>query len=456
MASFDLDLFVIGGGSGGVRAARIAAGYGAKAMVAEESRVGGTCVIRGCVPKKLYVIASRYADAFEEAPGFGWSAAAPRFDFTALKAAKDKEIARLEAAYRGNLERSGVAIVDSRATVVDPHTVRLEKDGRTLRAKHILVATGGRPFLPSAVPGIGLADTSDEAFEWETLPKSVVVVGSGYIGVEFACLLHRLGVEVTMVFRREKVLARFDEDLRTLLTDALQQSGIRVKAGTDVHGIDGRRGNLNVTLLDGSGIACERVLYATGRIPNTAGLGLEGAGVTLGPQGAVVVDEYSRTSVPSIHAVGDVTNRVPLTPAAIREGHAYADTVFGGRPTPVDLGPIPTAVFSTPELGTVGLTEDEAREKHGEIVLFKTSFRPMRATLAGTAERTFMKIVVDKATDRVLGVHLLGADAGEMIQCIGIAVRMGATKRDFDLTLAVHPTAAEELVTMRTPWTPPA
>ncbi len=456
MAPFDLDLFVIGGGSGGVRAARISAGYGAKVMVAEESRFGGTCVIRGCVPKKLYVYASRFADAFEEARGFGWALGTPKFDFPTLKAAKDKEIARLEAAYRGNLERSGVTLVDSRATVVDAHTVRLDKDGSTLRAKVILVATGGRPFFPEAVPGVGFAENSDQFFEWETLPKSVVVVGSGYIGVEFACMLHRLGVEVTMVFRRDKVLARFDEEIRSGLTDAMRQSGIRILSGTDVERIDGRPGNLNVTLLDGKGVAAERVIYATGRIPHTKGLGLENAGVALGPLGAVVVDAYSRTSVPSIFAVGDVTNRIALTPVAIREGHAFADTVFGDRPTSVEHGAIPTAVFSTPELGTVGLTEAEAREIHGDIVLYKTSFRPMKATLAGTAERTFMKIIVDKASDRVLGVHILGADAGEMIQCIGIAVRMGATKRDFDMTMAVHPTAAEELVTMRTPWTPPA
>ncbi len=455
MASFDLDLFVIGGGSGGVRAGRIAATYGAKVMVAEESRFGGTCVIRGCVPKKLYVMASRFADAFEEAPGFGWSLTEPAFDFAKLKSAKDKEIDRLEAAYRGNLERSGVTLVDERATVVDAHTVRLEKSGRTLRAKVILVATGARPFLPSAVPGIRLAENSDDFFEWNALPKSVVIVGSGYIGVEFACMLHRLGVKVHLVFRREKVLARFDEEIRTLLTDAMKQSGIHVHAGTDVQGIDGRPGNLDVTLLDGTGIDAERVIYATGRNPNTAGLGLEKAGVALGPLGAIVVDEFSRTNVPSIYAVGDVTNRIALTPVAIREGHAFADTVFGNKPTSVEHGPVPTAVFSTPELGTVGLTEAEARETHGDVVLYKTSFRPMKATLAGTSERTFMKIIVDKETDRVLGVHVLGADAGEMIQCIGIAVRMGATKRDFDMTMAVHPTAAEELVTMRTPWTPP-
>jgi glutathione reductase (NADPH) len=450
MSAFDVDLFVIGAGSGGVRAGRIAANHGAKVAVAEEYRVGGTCVIRGCVPKKLYVYASRYADEAEDAAGFGWSFGEPHFDFAKLKAAKDKEIDRLEGAYRANLERSGVRIVPSRAVIEDPHTICLA-DGQRIRAGTILVATGAHPFFPETIPGIHLAESSNDLFEWESLPKSVLVVGGGYIAVEFACALARLGSEVTVVIRRDKVLRGFDEDLRSALMDQMRHAGIRIIAQTDIVGLDGRPGNISATLLNGEAVAAERVLYATGRIPNTGKLGLDRVGVELDEMGAVRVDGYSRSSVPSIYAVGDVTDRVNLTPVAIREGHAFADTVFGNKPTRVDHHLIPTAVFTTPEIGTLGLTEAQAREKH-DVVIFKTSFRQMKATLSGSTERTLMKLVVDKATDKVLGVHILGEGAGEMIQCLGIAVRMGATKADFDATMAVHPTAAEELVTMRTPF----
>ncbi len=450
MSAHDVDLFVIGAGSGGVRAGRIAAGHGARVMVAEEYRIGGTCVIRGCVPKKLYVYAGRFADEFEEAAGFGWTVTKPSFDFAALKAAKDQEIARLEAAYRANVERSGAEIVTERAVVEGPHAVRLA-GGRRVTAGRILVATGARPFVPEAIPGIQLAGTSNDIFEWETKPHSVLIVGGGYIAVEFACALARMGVEVTIVIRREAVLRGFDEDLRAGLMTGLAHAGIRVVTGTDVVGLDGRPGNICASLLNGSALAVERVIYATGRIPNTAGLGLQEAGVRLDPLGAVVVDRFSQTNVPSIYAVGDVTDRLNLTPVAIREGHAFADTVFGGRETTVDHALVATAVFSTPEIGTVGLTEAEARAQC-EVVIYKTSFRPMKATLSGAPDRTMMKLVVDKATDRILGIHILGEGAGEMIQCLGIAVRMGATKRDFDATMAVHPTAAEELVTMRTPF----
>ncbi len=446
----DVDLFVIGAGSGGVRAGRIAAGYGARVMMAEEFRVGGTCVIRGCVPKKLYVYASRFADEFDEAKGFGWEAGEPRFDFAALKAAKDKEIDRLEGAYRNTLRNAGVTLVESRATVAGPNAVRLA-DGRTVTAGTILVATGAWPYLPSATPGIHLAETSNDIFEWTALPRRVVIVGGGYIAVEFACALSRMGSDVTVVIRRDKVLRGFDEDLRDALMKEMALSGIRILAGTDVVALDGRPGNINVTLLNGEGVAAERVVYATGRVPNTKGLGLEEAGVVLDAEGAARVDRFSRTAVPSIYAVGDVTNRVNLTPVAIREGHAFADSVFGGREVAVDHSGIPSAVFSTPEIGTVGQTEHEARALGREVVIFKTSFRPMKATLSGSQSRTLMKLVVDKASDRMLGVHILGEGAGEMIQCVGIAVRMGATKRDFDMTMAVHPTAAEELVTLRTP-----
>ena len=453
---FDVDLFVIGAGSGGVRAGRIAAGYGAKVMVAEEYRVGGTCVIRGCVPKKLYVYAGRFADEIEDAAGFGWSIPAPSFDFSALKAAKDKEIDRLEAAYRANLGRSGAEIVASRAVVEGPNAVRLLADGRVVTARHILIATGAHPYLPDAIPGISLAGTSNDVFEWEKLPRSVVIVGGGYIAVEFACALARMGSDVTIVIRRDRVLRGFDDDLREGLMAQLALAGIRVLSNSDLVSLDGRPGNISATLLNGEAIAAEQVLYATGRVPNTKGMGLEAAGVELDSVGAVKVDRYSASSVPSIHAVGDVTNRVNLTPVAIREGHAFADSVFGGRVVEVDHAHIASAVFSTPELGTIGLTEAEARAMGGEVVIYKTNFRPMKATLSGSHERTMMKLVVDGKSERVLGVHILGEGAGEMVQCLAIAIRMGATKRDFDATMAVHPTAAEELVTMRTPWSPPA
>ena len=449
--TFDCDLFVIGGGSGGVRAARIAAGYGARVMLAEESRMGGTCVIRGCVPKKLYVYASRFAQDIEDARGFGWTIPDASFDFPALKAAKDKEIARLENAYRGTLQRAGVEAIDSRATIAGANKIALA-DGRTITAKHILIATGGRPSLPEATPGIHLAENSDDFFEWDHLPSSVIVVGSGYIGVEFACLLNRLGVKTTLMFRSAKPLPHFDEDVRDHLMKALEAQGITVKSNSEIERIEGRRGALTADLKDGSSIAAERILYASGRHPNTKGLGLDQVGILTGTRGEIPVNELSQTSVASIYAVGDVTDRIALTPVAIREGHAFADTVFGGKRVAVAHGAVPTAVFTTPEIGTAGLTEAQARGNYKKVTIFKTDFRPMRATLAGSAERTFMKIIVDGETDRVLGVHILGDAAGEMIQLVGIALHMGATKTDFDATMAVHPTAAEELVTMRTPF----
>lgn len=454
MSENEVDLFVIGGGSGGVRAARIAAQHGAKVMLAEAQRLGGTCVIRGCVPKKLYVYASRFADAFSDAAGFGWSAPLPAFDFATLHENKDREIARLEGVYASNLERAGVAIFKGRATVVSPQRVLLS-DGREITAKTLLVATGGQPVRPEETPGIHLAESSNDLFEWSSLPSSVVLVGAGYVGVEFACMLRRLGCAVTVVFRGEHVLPRFDDDLRRALTEAMREAGITMLSESSVAALRGERGAIEVETHSGQRFSTERVLFATGRRPNTRGLGLAEAGVALDRAGGVIVDAFSRSSVSSIYAVGDVTNRVQLTPVAIREGHAFADTVFGGRPTPVELGPIPTAVFSTPEIGTVGLTETAARERH-DVVIYKSDFRAMKATLSGSRERTLMKLVVDRETDRVLGVHIAGEGAAEMIQLVAIAVRMGATKRDFDSTLAVHPTAAEELVTMRAPWVPPA
>jgi glutathione reductase (NADPH) len=451
MSSFDVDLFVIGGGSGGVRAARIAAGHGARVMIAEEYRVGGTCVIRGCVPKKLLVYASRFADDFEDAAGFGWDVEKPRFDWSTLIRNKDREIARLEGIYRSNLEKAGVDIIDSRAVIEDAHTVRVLKSGARVRARYILVAVGARPSNEPAIPGGELGITSNEVFHLAEQPRRIMVLGGGYIAVEFAGVFRGLGSEVTLVHRGDKLLRGFDEDIRDALGEAYARSGMHLRLGRTADRLERREGTIHATLSDGEVLELDAVLGATGRRPNTVGLGLETAGIEVDAVGAIPVDGYSQTITPSIYAVGDVTNRANLTPVAIREGHAFADTVFGGRPTMVDHSLIPTAVFSTPEIGVIGLSEGTARKLHGEIDVYRTSFRPMRATLSGREDRVLMKLLVAKATDRVVGVHVLGHDAAEMIQLAGIAVTMGATKADFDRTIAVHPTAAEELVTMRSP-----
>jgi glutathione reductase (NADPH) len=452
MNRFDVDLFVIGGGSAGVRAGRIAAGHGARVMVAEEYRVGGTCVIRGCVPKKLLVYASRFRDEFEDAAGFGWSVPEARFDWATLIRNKDTEIARLEGIYRANLEKAGVEIVDARAVIEDAHTVRLVKSGTRVSAGTILVAVGAHPTLEPVIPGGDLGITSNEVFHMEHFPERILVIGGGYIAVEFAGVFAGLGSNVTLLHRGDKLLRGFDEDVRDALGEAYAKHGISLALGRTVERLDRKGGAITATLSDGSVLEVDQVLVATGRRPNTAGLGLEAAGLTLDAVGAIPVDGFSQTLTPSIYAVGDVTNRANLTPVAIREGHAFADTVFGGKPTMVDHSLIPTAVFSTPEIGVVGLSETTARRLHGEIDVYKTSFRPMKETLSGRDERTFMKLIVDRASDKVLGVHVMGHDAGEMIQLVGVAVTMGATKADFDRTIAVHPTAAEELVTMRTPF----
>lgn len=448
----DFDLFVIGGGSGGVRAARIAASYGAKVAVAEEYRFGGTCVIRGCVPKKLLVYASRFADDFEDAAGFGWTVGETRFDWAKLIAAKDKEIARLEAAYRNTLESRGVRPIAARAVVTGPNTVQLS-DGRTIRARYILVATGGVPNIDLGLPGREHVITSNEAFHLPEMPKRVVVAGGGYIAVEFAGIFAGLGAETTLIYRGEKILRGFDEDLRDGLMDAYAKRGIRLVMGDVFSRIEKTSSGLRGHLKSGGALDADAIMFAIGRSPATWGLGLSEAGVELTASGAVVVDRFSRTNIPSIYAVGDVTDRVNLTPIAIREGHAFADTVFGDRPTTVDHSLIPTAVFSNPEIGTVGLSEQAAKAAGHAIDLYKARFRPMKNTLAGRDERTLMKLVVDQASGRVLGVHVLGPDAGEIIQMAGIALGMGATKADFDRTVAVHPSAAEELVTMREKWT---
>ena len=447
---FDVDLFVIGAGSGGVRAARIAAGYGAKVMVAEEFRVGGTCVIRGCIPKKLMVYASRFADEFEDAAGFGWTVPTPSFDWRKLVAAKEQEISRLSAIYRTNLDKAGVPIIDTRAEIEDAHTVRLQSDGRRVRARVILVATGGAPVLEPAIPGLEFAITSNEVFDLPKLPRRLLIVGGGYISVEFASVFTRLGTHVTVCIRAENVLRGFDEDLRTGVADALSHAGVSLRAGVLPRRVDKAADGLTVALSNGDVIDVDQVMISTGRRPQTKGLGLEAAGVALDHDGAIKVDELSQSNVPSIYAVGDVTNRLALTPVAIREGHAFADTVFGGKRTSTDHVNVATAVFTTPEIGTVGMTEAAARAAHDCVDIYCAKFRPLKATLSGRDERILMKIVVDGQTDKVLGVHILGEGAGEMAQVLGIAVKMGATKADFDETIAVHPTAAEELVTMRT------
>lgn len=450
MASYDVDLFVIGAGSGGVRAARVAATHGAKVMIAEEFRIGGTCVIRGCVPKKLMVYASRFKDDFEDAAGFGWTLAPPSFDWQKLVAAKEKEISRLSAIYRSNLEKAGVAIEDSRAEIEDAHSVRLLANGRRVSARIILISTGGVPVLEPDVPGREHAVTSNEIFDLPVLPKRLLIVGGGYIAVEFASIFARLGTEVSLVTRGENVLRGFDDDLRCGVRDGLAHAGVKLNFGMLPTQIDKTAAGYHVRLTKGASVDAEQVMIATGRRPNTKGLGLEKAGVACDDFGAVKVDALSKTNIASIYAVGDVTNRVALTPVAIREGHAFADTVFGGKPQAVVHTNIPTAVFSTPELGTVGLTETEARNIFDCVDIYMANFRPLKASLSRRAEKTLMKIVVDGMTDRVLGVHILGEDASEMAQLLGIAVKMGAKKADFDATMALHPTSAEELVTMRT------
>jgi glutathione reductase (NADPH) len=452
--SFDYDLFVIGAGSGGVRAARVAAKHGAKVAVAEEYRVGGTCVIRGCVPKKLLVYASKFAEEFEDAVGFGWTSEKVSFDWATLIANKDREIDRLNKAYVRNLESAGAELILERSVLEDRHTVRLAS-GLKVTAKTILIAAGASPFVPRHLPGHELAITSNEAFHLESLPARMVIVGGGYIAVEFAGIFHGLGVETVLVHRGEQILRGFDDDLRHHLAAEMTRKGVEIRTQADVAKIERSGDGVRVTLNDGTGYGAGQIMFATGRIPNVIDLGLDKAGVELTPHYAVKVDEYSRSSLDNIYAVGDVTNRLNLTPVAIREGQAFADTVFGGKDVKVDHAMVPTAVFSQPEIGTVGLTEAAARKHHTVIDIYRSTFKPMKHTLSGRDERMLMKLVVDAATDRVLGCHICGPDAGEMAQLLGIAVKMGAKKADFDATMAVHPTAAEELVTMRDIWPAP-
>jgi glutathione reductase (NADPH) len=448
MADYDVDLFVIGAGSGGVRAARIAASHGARAMIAEEYRVGGTCVIRGCVPKKLLVYAARFADDFEDAVAFGWQVGEPKFEWSHLIANKDREVARLEAAYATTLERFKVEVVKSRAVLEDAHTVRLAT-GALVRAETILIATGAAPNMGPRIAGLEHVISSNEAFHLKALPKRVLIQGGGYIAIEFANIFGGLGSDVTLVCRRDNILRGFDDDLRNHLRDEMVARGIRIIGKQTVSSVEEVDRGYCVQLSDNQEITVDAVMFAVGRYPNVRGLGLEAAGVELAANGGIAVNDYSQTNVANIYAVGDVTNRVNLTPVAVREGHAFADTVFGGKPTAVDHTNVPTAVFSEPEIGAIGLTEAQAAKQLGIVDIYKTSFRPMKFGMAGRDSRMFMKLVVDGKSDRVVGCHIAGPDAGEMIQLIGIAVKMGATKADFDAVMAVHPTMAEELVTLR-------
>ncbi|BCH32389.1 glutathione-disulfide reductase [Mesorhizobium sp. L-8-10] len=452
MGSYDYDLFVIGGGSGGVRAARISAGLGKRVAIAEEFRFGGTCVIRGCVPKKLYVYASQFPEHFADAAGYGWTVPEARFDWQTLVANKDKEIARLEGLYRKGVEGSGGQVFQSRATLVDAHTIRIEAEDRTVTADQIMITTGGRPNPHLALPGHEHCIFSNEAFDLPELPGAIMIAGGGYIAVEFANIFHGLGVETTLVYRGREILSRFDMDLRRGLHETMEKKGIRILCHTVGEAVDRRDdGRLDVHLSNGERLVVDQAMLALGRIPNTENVGLEKAGVETGKMGEIVVDDFSRTNVENIWAIGDVTNRVQLTPVAIHEAMCFVETAFKNNPTRPDHDTIATAVFSQPEIGTVGLSEDEASTRFEEIDIYRAAFRPMRNILAGRDERMMMKLVVDRATDRVLGAHVLGPDAGEMAQLLGIAVKARLGKQDFDRTMALHPTAAEELVTMYKP-----
>ena len=446
MARYDFDMITIGAGSGGVASSRRAGSYGAKVAICEESRVGGTCVIRGCVPKKLLVYGAQFADAFAEAPGFCWTLAPPVHDWAALIAAKNREIDRLEGVYRDLLRNSGVRLFEGRAVLVDPHTVEIA--GQRITAANILIATGAHPVMP-AIPGIEHAITSNEALDLPRLPRRIVIVGGGYIAVEFAGIFHGLGAEVTLVIRGEELLTGFDDDLRVGLAQELRRRGLEIRARTQVTRIEKRAHGFDLTTAQGETLSADLVMYATGRRPNTRGIGLEEAGVVLNEEKAVAVDEWSRTSLQHIYAIGDVTDRLNLTPVAIAEGRALAETLFNRNPIKIDHENVATAVFSQPPIGTVGLTEAEARRRYGAVDIYCTRFRPMKHTLSGREERTLMKLVVDRQSDRVLGCHMLGADAPEIIQGLAIAITCGATKRQFDRTIGIHPTAAEEFVTLR-------
>ena len=453
MADYDYDLFAIGAGSGGVRAARISAGLGARVAIAEERYLGGTCVNVGCIPKKLFVYAAHYREDFEDAAGFGWTVGERRFDWPTLRANKDREIERLNGAYAGLLDDAGVVRIEGRARIVDRHTVEIDLGGGNVRrvsAENILVATGGWPSLPE-IEGIGHAITSNEAFELESLPRRALVVGGGYIAVEFAGIFHGLGVEVVQLYRGPLFLRGFDDDVRSTLAEEMLRKGIDLRFESNPLKIEKTPAGLVATLEDGSCIETDLILYATGRRPLVADLGLEKVGVELNAVGAVAVDEYSRTSVSNIWAVGDATDRINLTPVALAEAMAFAKTLFGGEPARPDHEDVPSSVFSQPPIGSVGATEQEARERYGDVAIYRSRFRALKHTLSGRDETTMMKLIVDRATDRVVGCHMVGPDAGEIVQGIAIAVKCRATKAQFDATIGIHPTSAEEFVTMREP-----
>jgi len=448
MPSNSFDLFIIGAGSGGVRAARLAAQRGRRVAVAESGALGGTCVNVGCIPKKLYSIAAHYAESFEEAEGFGWSASSPTLDWSTLKRNRAVEIARLNDVYEKLLGNAGVTLIEGRAKVAATDAV--EVDGVRYRAERILVATGGWP-APSDVPGGELAISSNQVFDLPEFPRRLVVVGGGYIACEFASIFRGLGAAVTQLYRGVQVLRGFDDDVRAFLADEMRKKGVDLRTHAHVERIDRAGGALRVVLRDGSELAADQVLYATGRNPNTAGLGLAEVGVALTENGAVVVDEGYRSSVPNLFAIGDVIDRVQLTPVALAEAMVLVEQLFGDGGGSVDYGLVPTAVFTNPSIGTIGCSEAHARERYSAVRVYRSEFRPLRHTLSGSSERTLMKLVVDDATDRVVGLHMVGADAGEIVQGFAVAMNAGATKAQFDATIGIHPTAAEEFVTMREP-----
>jgi glutathione reductase (NADPH) len=445
----DYDLFVIGAGSGGVRAARIASLAGAKVAIAEEYRIGGTCVIRGCVPKKFLVYGAEFSQMLADAPGYGWTVGEASFDWPTLRDNVQKEVARLSSIYTSNLAKAGVTAFEERAEIVDAHTVRLQKSGSEFTAERILVATGGRPYLPEGLPGLELGISSNEAFLLDRLPERVLIVGGGYVALEFANIFHGLGSKVRILHRSDKMLRGFDDDLRTHMHIELERGGTQLTMKTTLTKLEKDDGAIRATLSTGEKATADVVLFAIGRDPNTQGLGLDRAGVKLDEAGAVIVDAFSKTCVESIYAIGDVTNRMNLTPVAIRDGHAFANTVYNNLPTPVDHGSVPSAVFGRPPIGTVGLSESDARNFIESVDIYRTSFRPMRNMLSGNQERTLMKIVVDGKSGKLLGVHIAGEDAPEMIQLAAVAVKAGLTKQQWDSTMALHPTAAEELMLMR-------
>jgi len=448
MSEFDYDLFVLGAGSGGVRAARIAAGHGAKVAICESSRVGGTCVIRGCVPKKLLVYASHFAEDFEDARGYGWDVGEASFSWPELIRAKDKEIDRLNQIYLSLLSRAGVTLYEEHGSFLDEHRILVGE--KEVSAANILIATGGRPWVPD-IPGIELAITSDEAFHLEELPARVAIVGGGYIACEFAGIFNGLGSRVHQVYRGDAVLRGFDHDVREAVGREMQKKGIELLLETTVEGIETVTGGLKLTFNSSDTLEVDQVMYATGRVPNVRGLNLLKAGIEVKPDGEIVVDQFSRTNLEHIYAVGDVTNRVNLTPVAIYEGHAVADSLFGGRERPVNHEFIPSAVFSQPPVGSVGFSEEQAGIHYGKLDIYRSEFRPMKHTLSGRNEKTLMKLIVDRESQRVIGIHIVGLDAPEIVQGFAVAVKSGLTKQQFDETIGIHPTAAEELVTMRTP-----